>query len=49
MASFDPSKVQGKTIHQIQLAQEFKLHFLSRKSKTVFCFVYRVLSKEQSG
>lgn len=49
MTSFDPSKVQGKTIHLIQLAHEFKLHLLSMKSKSVFCSEYSVLNKEQSG
>ena len=49
MTSFDPSKVQGKTIDLIQLAQEFKLHLLGKKSKTIFCSEYSVLNKAQSG
>lgn len=49
MTSFDPSKVQGKIIHLIQLAQEFKLHLLRMKSKTIFCSEYSVLNKAHSG
>lgn len=43
------SKVQGKTIHLVQLTQEFKLHLLSIKSKTILCSEYRVLIKAESG
>lgn len=49
MTSFDPSKVQGKTIHLVQLTQEFKLHLLTIKSKTLLCSKSRVLNKAESG
>jgi len=48
MTSFDAGKVQGKTIHLIQLAQEFKLHLFSMKIKTIFWSVYSGINKAQS-